>query len=360
MKHRASKQRQPKTQRHALGRRPATRAAVARAAGVSPATVTYALNPNGRICIGAATVARVHSIAERLGYRPQFAHRAMAAGRTFAVGLVVPIPRSLLFPFYGLMIDGLLAAMHADDYDPLLLIQAQWERVEAVMRQNRVDGLVMIQSVPEDRWVRRAAEAGLPLVVVNRNLPAGLDAPGVACVLSDHERMMREVVGEFVALGCRRLLNFSAPGPTDANRAVHEAFRAEIAAHSGSGLIGSTMEPVWEHFQPQAEAVFGPDRAWDGIFVDGAAPARELARVAAARGLAMGKDFQLLVTDAFPEAEEYQPREPLVRRERAVYWQQPRIVGGEAWRLMTALLQGEKLAQREIRVPYVREAIRQA
>lgn len=360
MKDKPGNQRGGGARRPAGGPQPATRAAVARLAGVSPATVTYALSQNEKIRIGATTAERVRVIAAQLGYRPQFARRAMAAGRSFSVGLVVPAPKSLLFPFYGLMIDGLLAAMYPDDYDPLLLAEARWDRVEAVVRQGRVDGLVMIQSVPEDRWIRRAAAAGMPLVVLNRNLPAGLDTENAACVLSDHERMMRDVVGEFVSLGCRRLLNFSAPGPPYANRAVHAAFRAEMEVRAGSGIIGNTMAPVWEHFKPQVNAVFEQDGAWDGIFVDGGQVARELVGVAEAHGLAVGTDFQLIVTDAFPETEEYTKREPLARRERAVYWQQPRIVGEEAWRLMASMLRGAGCPRREVRVPYVREAIRQA
>lgn len=70
-------------------RRPTTHD-VARAAGVSAATVSYVLNDTPGRRIGQETRDRVHSAAESLGYRPQLAGRTLRVGRSNVVALILP------------------------------------------------------------------------------------------------------------------------------------------------------------------------------------------------------------------------------------------------------------------------------
>ena len=65
---------------------PATISDVARLAGVSPGTVSKALNGRGALSLG--TIARIQQAAEQLGYQPNALARGLLAGRTFTVGLI--------------------------------------------------------------------------------------------------------------------------------------------------------------------------------------------------------------------------------------------------------------------------------
>ena len=68
---------------------------VARAAGVSPATVSRAIaQPE---LVNSATLARVRLSAARLGYVPGGAARALASGRSMTIGAVVPTLDSPIF-----------------------------------------------------------------------------------------------------------------------------------------------------------------------------------------------------------------------------------------------------------------------
>lgn len=69
--------------------RPATGAEVARAAGVSRATVSSVLNGRGHL-FAPETVARVHEAAARLDYRPSALGRGLVRGHGDLVVLVVP------------------------------------------------------------------------------------------------------------------------------------------------------------------------------------------------------------------------------------------------------------------------------
>ena len=334
----------------------ATRADVARAARVSLITVTYSLNPSAKIRIGAKTRERVRAIARQLGYRSGYGRRVLAAHKAYTVGLVVPDQRALLFPMYEMIIDGATERMNADDFDPLLLSFARWDRVARVTQDGRVDAIMLLQSNLDDRFIGRAAAIGLPLVVINRGLPEGVENEHTACVYSDYGRMMADVVDEFVAIGCRRILNFSSDRGIFANRMCCEGFNAAIEKHVEGGVNGSTMSPSAEHLEQQAAGMFKGGCAWDGIFVAGSPVVGPLLRAAEAHGMRVARDFQLITTDAYPETESYSGGKPHARRERTAYLQQPRLVGAEAWRTMRALLAGEPVGK-TVRVPYISQRI---
>src|SRR5690348_14458478 len=68
------------------GKNPATISDVARLAGVSPGTVSKALNGRGALSLG--TIARIQQAADQLGYQPNALARGLLAGRSFTVGLI--------------------------------------------------------------------------------------------------------------------------------------------------------------------------------------------------------------------------------------------------------------------------------
>ncbi len=68
---------------------------VARAAGVSTATVSRCLNTPDRVV--EATRIKVMQAVEQLGYTPNFGARAMAAKRTFTIGAIIPTMENAIF-----------------------------------------------------------------------------------------------------------------------------------------------------------------------------------------------------------------------------------------------------------------------
>jgi len=67
-----------------------TSADIARAAGVSRTTVSYVLNDTPGASVSDATRQRIHAAAERLGYAPSAAARALRRGRSDLVVAVLP------------------------------------------------------------------------------------------------------------------------------------------------------------------------------------------------------------------------------------------------------------------------------
>jgi LacI family repressor for deo operon, udp, cdd, tsx, nupC, and nupG len=122
-----------------------TIAEVARAAGVSPGTVSRALsNRPGDAKISAATQQLVRETAERLGYRPNLLASALRTQRTGVIGAIV---RDIKDPFLIMVVRELQKAAHAEGVE-LLLGHAEYDPETAdrqlnVMR-NWFDGLVII------------------------------------------------------------------------------------------------------------------------------------------------------------------------------------------------------------------------
>jgi LacI family transcriptional regulator len=89
--------------------RPATRADVARRAGVSTAVVSYVVNGGPR-AVAPETAARVRVAVEALRYRPNANARALRRGTTEMLGLVLPDIGNPFFAEYALAIEAAAAA----------------------------------------------------------------------------------------------------------------------------------------------------------------------------------------------------------------------------------------------------------
>jgi DNA-binding LacI/PurR family transcriptional regulator len=169
---------------------------VARAAGVSIATVSHALS--GKRPVSGATRRRIHAAAERLGYRPNQVAAAMITGRTMTLGVVVP---DIANPFFGGLVSaaeraaaarGFTVVVCSSELDPEL--EAQYVRALA---DRRVDALVYLGGTPR----RNAAveELDVPLVAVDEALP--WLPKDVSLVTSAHEHGGRLAAEHLLELG---------------------------------------------------------------------------------------------------------------------------------------------------------------
>jgi len=97
-----------------------TGADVARAAGVSQATVSYVLSGNPRQSIPASTRQRILDAAERLGYVPHVSARALRTGQSSVVVFSLPVmPDS---PTTSIMIEAASAALDRQGFTLLTYV----------------------------------------------------------------------------------------------------------------------------------------------------------------------------------------------------------------------------------------------
>lgn len=140
---------------------------VAALAGVSPSTVSRALNRPGRIT--AKTTERIRAAADELGFQFNPAARALLTGRTSTIGLVVA---DITNPVVFGIIRGAERACARAGYT-LVIAESQEEgEREAHTARNLVrgvDGLVLASTRLDDAEVLELA-AQRPLVLLNREV----------------------------------------------------------------------------------------------------------------------------------------------------------------------------------------------
>lgn len=134
---------------------------VAKALGVSVATVSNALSGKGRV--SAALIARIKEQAARMGYVPSHTGRALRTGRNSVLGLVLPDIANPLFPQIAQAIE---AAAAAAGYGILIAdsrgdVSLQTEAISRLIEYG-VDGLVIVP-----RLGTRIAGLDIPVAVID-------------------------------------------------------------------------------------------------------------------------------------------------------------------------------------------------
>jgi LacI family transcriptional regulator len=179
---------------------------VARRAGVSLATVSYALNEGPRPVSGDLRD-RVIAAAEELGYRP--ARRGRARTRPLTVGAIVPDATNLFFSralgaMEAVLRPGghvLFATSSGED------VARELDLVAACIRA-RVDALVLTPTSGVPAQVERLAAGGLPVVLMDRE--GGSTA--LDRVVMDNYRCAFQATRLLIESGHRRIALVNGPG----------------------------------------------------------------------------------------------------------------------------------------------------
>lgn len=152
--------------------RRATLKEVAKAAGVSLASASYAVNGTGSL--GEATRKHVLEVAAKLGYQQNLSARAMRTGKTGAIGLVLP---DLTNPFFPALAQSVIQTARQRSYRVFVTDtegsnDLEVESIELLVRHG-VDGIVWFPI--RDRDTAGKLLAGVPTVVIDRTIP-GLES----------------------------------------------------------------------------------------------------------------------------------------------------------------------------------------
>lgn len=171
---------------------------VAAAAGVSPATVSRAIN-NPHM-VRASVRARIVEIAESMGYSADGAARALATRRSLAVGAIIPTLNNAMF---ARIIDGVQQRLYKSNY-MLLLATSDYDaekelRNARVMLERSVDGLIIVGSAHDPRLYKMLEASGVPFV----QTLAPARASSYPSVGYDTDTVAQLVVGYLRGLGHR-------------------------------------------------------------------------------------------------------------------------------------------------------------
>lgn len=198
---------------------------VARHAGVSMKSVSRVIN--NEPSVRPALKLKVDRAIEELGFRPNFAARALAAGRSYSLGVLFDNPSAS----YTLQIlNGAYVACQASGYQVVIqhIDTATGDvrkRMDDMLRNSRLDGMIVTPPACDSPEILAALDA--------RRLPYVLVAPNgehsaVPTVRANDRAGVYELVRHLWDLGHRRFGLINGPAHHGATRWRREAFLAAL------------------------------------------------------------------------------------------------------------------------------------
>ena len=191
--------------------RPATSVDVARAAGVSQATVSRVLAPGSRIA--GPMRERVLAAAVALGYRPNAIARSLASQRSGMIGIVMGDMRN---PFYPQVLELFSDGLRRTGRQVLLFTVREGETVDDLLPellQYQVDGVVIASANLSSGMARSCAALGTPVVLFNR-VSKDAAVSSVCCENQAGGRLAADVLAQ---AGHRRLTFLAGTADTSTN-----------------------------------------------------------------------------------------------------------------------------------------------
>ncbi len=144
---------------------------IARIAGVSPGTVSRAINNSPLVNI--ETRQKVIQVVKALNYVPNRMAQRLATGKTLNLAVIVPF---FTAPSVTERLKGVVSTLARSRYDLIIHnIEDPEQRADCfrtIPRQDRVDGVLVISISPTDEEVPLLAEASVPVVLIDAHHPA--------------------------------------------------------------------------------------------------------------------------------------------------------------------------------------------
>jgi LacI family transcriptional regulator len=303
---------------------------VARDAGVSPATVSRAIaQPQ---LLTAETLARVRLSAQRLGYSPDAAARALASGRSMTIGAVMPTLDNAIF---ARALQAMQVALTAQGYQLLVAShdysdRAETEAVRTLMARG-VDGLMLVGAERAPDTLALIETARVPVVLTWCGRP---DTPSVTV---DNERAGALAAEHLIAFGHRRIGMISGrqqfndrqrarmKGVRDALERAGIGLPQALACEQTTSIAGgrSGCAKLLELADPPTAIIGGIDLIAIGCVVE-----------AQARGMLVPGDLSVVGIDDLDMSAHLSPSLTTVHVPTA-------RIGTEAAQKLVAILQGE-------------------
>jgi len=308
---------------------------IARAADVSPSTVSRALNDHPSI--SSETKARVRRLAQEMGYTPSLLARSLVTKDTATIGLVITHASD---PFLARLVAGVEDAAQSNGYSVFLSSSyrdaGREQRVIRSFYERRASGIIVAGSQIDAGYLQLRERFPLPIVLTNcRTYPYS--------VSTDNQSGARQAVEHLVQLGHRRV----AYG---ANQHSYRTNRGRLAGYQA--ILGQREIPPEEELVIEGEgtlaggaqvgqqllALSSPPTA---VFCFNDMAAMGVLHALERAGLETPRDCSVVGFDDLELASYFCP--PLTTVRQPSYQ-----IGQRAMRMLLKLIQGESDVEAEI------------
>lgn len=276
---------------------------VARAAGVSVATASRALN--GLSSVTKETRAKIEIAAAEMDYVPHSGARSLTRRKTDTIGVILP---DLYGEFFSEIIRGidqvvqragkhlLLSNMHGSAEETRLAIRAM---------RGRVDGLLVMPPDSRAETLGGKLAGGMPTVLLNARSEDG----GMPFVAVDNYAGARLVTEHLIERGARHLIHIAGPAQNlDAfvrEHAFRDVVRERLGVSDPRVLAGDFRE---DGGRLAAREMLSDPSPCDAVFAGNDLMAVEFMSAMREAGVAIGTDLMVAGFDDIPLARYVMPQ----------------------------------------------------
>jgi len=324
---------------------------IAKASGVSVATVSYVLNDGPRK-VNPETRDRVRKQMDKLGYQPNAIARSLYTGRTNTIGVVLYTYGStnpVASPYFGLVLGGILESASLLRKSTMLMLEPITEESThhiSMYCDGRSDGLLFIAPPETFKIVKAMVGRRVPYILVNDSYPD----PNVATIDIDNTKAARKMMQYLIDKGHRRIafmngdnrLDSAASRDAGYTHALHDAGLTYDPALDikGQYLERSGYDRALSLYKlPQSERPTAIFCGSDQIALGALRAAREL-------NLRVPQDISIAGFDDIPNAAESNP--PLTTVHQPLY-----RMGQEAVKMLFKRVDGADLEKCELEIEII-------
>jgi DNA-binding LacI/PurR family transcriptional regulator len=206
---------------------------VAVEANVSRGTASRVVN--GSLEVSPYALKAVRDAIRKLGYVPNHAARSLVTRRSDTVLLVVSESEDRVFnePFFASIVRGLSQELSTTALQLNLVMAStarQHERVEQLVRNGHVDGVMLISLHGDDPLPQNLVAAGAPVALIGRPVTDTGDVPYVD---ADNEAGARTATEYLYRQGRRRIATITGPRDMAAGLDRLSGYRAALRGKRG-------------------------------------------------------------------------------------------------------------------------------
>ncbi len=312
---------------------------VAKHAGVGAATVSRVLSGNGYV--KQTTRERVLRSIEELNYTPNEMARNLFHGKSGIVAVIIP---ELAHPFFSEMVSAIEVELCNLGYQTMVcntFYEKNYElRYLEMLKRQRVDGIIF--GAHTSLAAEMYQELRRPVIGLDRRL-----ADTIPLVAADHVAGGRMAAEELIRSGCRNVAQF---GGVDDNvstpaRHRHYVFR-RVVEENGLTCHSYPKQPnysAYNTYQEAAARLFAEHPDVDGIFGTDLYAAACL-QYALSHGIRVPQDVKIVAYDGTHMTRFLDP-------DMTTICQPIEKLANESVRLITELIKGNEISEREIILP---------
>lgn len=269
---------------------------IAKKAGVSISTVSYALNGSPKVT--EETASKILAIAKELNYVPNAAARSLKKRETKIIGVFLT---NYGGAFYGQLLQGIQDALNSKGYE---MIVCSGKESHRFIPERMIDGAIVLDFSFSSEELVKHADAGHKIVVMDREL----DHPNIKQVLLHNTSGATLAIDHLIENGHRKI--YAVTGPEDSYDARQriEAVRQAVERYQDveyHEIQGDFNKPTGE---AAAEKIAGEYSEPVGVFCLNDEMAIGMYNYLAKTNLVVGKHIHIIGFDNIELTRYTQPR----------------------------------------------------